>query len=247
MSAEAKQTEPPNRFSEAGLIKVLEEAGIGRPSTYAPTLSTIIARGYVRLESRQLMPQEVGFIVTDLMTEHFPAIVDVGFTANLESELDAIAEGEAVWQEIIDAFYQPFAKDLEQKLLTVPKQQTEEPTDEVCDKCQKPMVIKMGRFGRFLACSGFPDCKNAKPIKISSGKSCPDCSQGDLLERTTRKRKKFWGCSRYPECKYATWDDPNQPPKPAKKAKTDQEATTRTSSKRTSSKSTSSKSSIAKS
>ncbi len=221
VSSEAKQTEPPNRFSEAGLIKVLEEAGIGRPSTYAPTLSTIIARGYVRLESRQLMPQEVGFIVTDLMTEHFPAIVDVGFTANLESELDAIADGEAVWQEIIDAFYQPFAKDLEQKLLTVPKQQTEEPTDELCDKCQKPMVIKMGRFGRFLACSGFPDCKNAKPIKISTGKPCPDCSQGDLLERTTRKRKKFWGCSRYPECKYATWDDPNQPPKPPKKTATD--------------------------
>ncbi len=201
-------TEPPPRFNEASLIKALEEYGIGRPSTYAPTISTIVDRGYVRLENRQFIPQEVGGIVTDLMKEHFPDIVDIGFTAKMEEDLDDVAEGKKDWVGVIDQFYRPFAKHLEEKEQTVEKQKTEEATDEVCEKCGKPMVIKLGRFGRFMACTGFPDCKNAKAIVVSTGIACPKCQTGEMIERTTRKRRKFWGCNRYPECNFATWDDP---------------------------------------
>lgn len=201
-------TEPPARFNEASLIKALEEFGIGRPSTYAPTISTISDRGYVRIENRQFIPQEAGFIVTDLMKEHFPDIVDIGFTAKMEEELDNIAEGKQQWVSVIDAFYKPFALRLAEKEESVERRNTEEETDEVCDKCGKPMIIKMGRFGRFMACSGFPDCKNAKPILKTTGIMCPLCNEGQLAERMTKKRKKFWGCERYPQCTFATWDDP---------------------------------------
>jgi DNA topoisomerase-1 len=203
-------TEPPPRFNEASLIKALEEYGIGRPSTYAPTISTIVDRGYVRIETRQFIPQEVGFIVTDLMKEHFPSIVDIGFTAEMEESLDAVAEGEKNWVQVIDQFYQPFAKLLSEKEVSVEKQKTEEPTDEICDKCGKPMVIKLGRFGRFMACSGFPDCKNTKAILKTTGIMCPKCNEHELAERTTRKRRKFWGCAGYPKCDFATWDDPHK-------------------------------------
>jgi DNA topoisomerase-1 len=201
-------TEPPARFNEASLIKALEEFGIGRPSTYAPTISTIVDRGYVRIESRQFIPQEVGFIVTDLMKEHFPDIVDVGFTAKMEEDLDEVAEGKKEWVSVIDHFYKPFAERLADKEQTVEKRKTEEATDEICDKCGKPMVIKLGRFGRFMACSGFPDCKNAKPILKTTGVTCPKCNTGELVERTTKRRRKFWGCNQYPKCDFATWDDP---------------------------------------
>ncbi len=203
-------TEPPARYNEASLIKALEENGIGRPSTYAPTISTIVDRGYVKIENRQFQPQEVGYIVTDLLKEHFPQIVDVTFTAGLEEDLDQIAEGKKEWVKVIDEFYQPFAKHLQEKEQTVEKQKTEEPTDEICEKCGKPMVAKLGRFGRFLACSGFPDCKNTKAILKTTGVTCPDCGKGEVVERMTRRRRKFWGCSLYPECKYATWDDPSK-------------------------------------
>lgn len=206
-------TEPPARFNEASLIKALEEFGIGRPSTYAPTISTIVDRGYVRIEARQFLPQEVGFIVIDLLKEHFPNIVDIGFTAQMEENLDDVAEGKKPWVQVIDQFYKPFNTLLGEKEISVEKQKTEEATDEVCDKCGKPMVAKLGRFGRFLACSGFPDCKNTKAILKPTGVKCPDCKEGDVIERMTRRRRKFWGCSRYPDCNYATWDDPNKPKK----------------------------------
>ncbi len=201
-------TEPPPRFNEASLIKTLEENGIGRPSTYAPTISTIVDRGYVRVENRQFIPQEVGFIVTDLMKEHFPNIVDTAFTAQIEDDLDDIAEGKKEWTTVIDQFYKPFAAHLAEKEQSVEKRKTEEPTDEVCDKCGKPMVIKLGRFGRFMACTGFPDCKNAKPILKTTGIICPECNEAELAERATRRSRKFWGCANYPKCTFATWDDP---------------------------------------
>ncbi len=208
LRSEQHFTEPPARFNEASLIKTLEENGIGRPSTYAPTISTIVDRGYVQIENRQLIPQEVGFIVTDLLKEHFPDIVDVSFTATIEEDFDKVAEGEREWQKVIDAFYRPFESHLKEKEQTVEKQKTEEATDEVCDLCGKPMVIKLGRFGRFMACTGFPDCKNTKAILKSTGIACPKCQEGELVERKTRRRRTFWGCSRYPKCDFATWDDP---------------------------------------
>lgn len=215
-------TEPPPRFNEASLIKALEEYGIGRPSTYAPTISTIVDRGYVRIENRQFIPQEVGFIVTDLMKEHFPDIVDISFTAKMEEDLDEVAEGRKNWVQVIDQFYKPFEQHLSEKEQTVEKQKTEEVTDEVCEKCGKPMVAKLGRFGRFLACSGFPDCKNTKAILKTTGHACPKCGEGEIVERMTKRRRKFWGCNRYPACDFATWDDPAKV-KPVVKEKTKEE------------------------
>ncbi len=200
-------TEPPARFNEASLIKALEEHGIGRPSTYAPTIATIVDRGYVRLERRVFYPQDIGMIVTDLLKEHFPQIVDIGFTAEIEEELDQIAEGEADWVEVLAKFYTPFEKLLAIKLETVEKQQlVTETTDEVCEKCTKPMQVKLGRFGKFLACTGFPDCRNTKPLVVSTGVACQVCHQGELVERRTKRGKIFWSCNRYPDCKAATWD-----------------------------------------
>lgn len=213
-------TEPPPRYNEASLIKALEEHGIGRPSTYAPTIATIVDRGYVQLEKRVFFPQEIGLIVIDLLKEHFPEIVDIGFTAELEEDLDKIAEGEANWVKVLHGFYDPFVKLLESKIETVAKQQlVTETTDEICEKCGKPMQVKMGRFGKFLACTGFPDCRNAKPIVVATGVSCQICGAGELVERKTRRGKTFWSCNRYPECQAATWDlgkpatlpDPNRP------------------------------------
>lgn len=208
-------TEPPPRYSEASLIKALEELGIGRPSTYAPTMSTIQERNYVEKdEAKRLKPTEIGMTVNDLLVEHFPEIVDLQFTAKMEEELDEIAEGKREWQPVIREFYEPFSKHLTEKYETVEKRHLEEETNEVCEKCGKPMVIKYGRFGKFLACSGFPECKNAKPLSKEppkpTGIKCPECGQGEIVERWTRKKRLFFGCSRYPECKYATWTDPRK-------------------------------------
>ncbi|MBI2055282.1 MAG: type I DNA topoisomerase [Candidatus Sungbacteria bacterium] len=205
-------TQPPPRYSEASLIKALEELGIGRPSTYAPTMATIQDRNYVEKDAaKRLQPTEIGLVVNDLLVEHFPEIVDLQFTAKMEEELDEIAEGKREWQPVIRSFYEPFAKHLAEKYEVVEKRNMEEATEEVCEKCGKPMVIKYGRFGRFLACSGFPECKNAKPLPKeppkSTGAKCPECSEGEIVERWTRKKRMFFGCSRYPECKYATWTD----------------------------------------
>jgi len=208
-------TEPPARFSEATLVKILEQHGIGRPSTYAPIISTIQDRGYVeKFERRYLKPTETGFLVNDILVEHFPQIVDIEFTAKMERQFDDIAEGKTKWQPVIREFYEPFEKTLKEKYEEVKKHEITETTDEVCELCGKPMVVKLGRFGKFLACSGFPDCKKTKAIKQEPktiGMKCPTCIEGDVIIRFTKRKKLFYGCSRYPKCDFASWTDPRIP------------------------------------
>ncbi len=215
-------TEPPPRFSEASLVKILEKNGIGRPSTYAPIISTIQDRGYVQKnESRRLAPTEIGFKVNDMLVENFPKVVDTQFTAKMESELDEVADGQMKWQDVIKEFYGPFAQNLEEKYESVKKEDMIETTNEVCEKCGKPMIIRMGRFGKFMACSGFPDCKNTKAIKQEKqtiGMKCPKCLEGDIIIKRTRRGKVFFGCSKYPACDHASWTDPRNP-EPDKKVK----------------------------
>ena len=204
-----KFTEPPPRYSEASLIKELEINGIGRPSTYAPTISTIQDRGYIRVENRRLFPNDIAFIVIDLLRDHFPFVVSVDFTAHIEKELDNVAEGKEEWQNIIKEFWKPFAEDLEKASETIEKVKLEKATDEICEDCGKPMVIKHGRFGEFLACTGFPDCRNTRPLPPKNlGLKCTKCNEGDIVERRTKKGKIFWGCSRYPDCDFASWTKP---------------------------------------
>ncbi|MFA6215541.1 MAG: type I DNA topoisomerase [Patescibacteria group bacterium] len=203
-------TQPPARYSEAGLVKVLEKHGIGRPSTYSPTIATIQDRGYVIKEEKRLKPTEIAFLVNDLLVEHFPNIVDYEFTANMEKDLDKIADGKKKWQPIIKEFWQPFKENLDNKYIELDKKEiTEQATDEVCDKCGKPMVIKMGRYGKFLACTGYPECKNTKQLNSEgtepappkeTGEKCPDC--GSPLVTRHGRYGEFVGCSNYPKCKY---------------------------------------------
>ena len=262
-SVDPKQhfTEPPPRYSEAALVKALEERGIGRPSTYAPTISTVIDRGYVEKDERRLKPTELAFLVNDLLTEHFASVVDYDFTANMENTLDAVAEGEEKWVPVIKAFYDPFHENLGVKEKELSKKQiTETATDEKCEKCGKPMIIKFGRFGKFYACSGYPECKTTKPydekdkaaqeaaqeqavgevcetcgapmmvkrgrfgaflscsrypeckftkqIKKLTGAKCPKCKEGDIIEKRSRKGRNFYACSRYPACDFAMWSKP---------------------------------------
>ena len=205
-------TQPPARYSEATLVKKLEEAGVGRPSTYAPTIATIISRGYVLSEDKRLVPQPVGMIVSDLLAENFDFVTEPEFTADMEDKLDDVADGKADWKPVIREFYEPMHKLIEKKQESIPR--AEIPvimTDEICELCGKPMVIKSGRFGQFLACSGWPDCKNAKPILKKTGVECPTCHEGEVVERKTKKGRRFWGCSRYPDCDYATWTKPKNP------------------------------------
>lgn len=267
-----KFTEPPKRYTEATLVKKMESLGIGRPSTYAPTMSTIQDRGYVRLEEKRFHPEEIAMIVTDLLVEHFEKIVDYKFTAKMEDELDEIAAGDKKWQNIIDEFYKPFAENLKEKTKELEKkkiiqdkklkekcpecgsglveklgrygkfvacsnypeckysrpvenkkeekkmavvnsdgktEKINEAESEKCEKCGGKMALKEGRFGKFLACENYPKCKNTKTIIQKTGIKCPECGDGELIERRTRKGKTFWGCSKYPGCKYATWQDPN--------------------------------------
>jgi DNA topoisomerase-1 len=269
--ASQKFTEPPKRYTEATLVKKLESLGIGRPSTYAPTMSTIQERGYVRLEDRRFIPEEIGEIVNDLLVKHFKDTVDYKFTAKMEDDLDAIAEGGEEWQKVIDEFYKPFEKNLAVKEKELEKEnimpvrelkekcpeckkpllirfgkygkfvacsgypeckysrpleskadkkaeviekngETEklsEAEGEKCEKCGGKMVLKEGRFGKFLACENYPKCKNTKTIVQGTGKKCPECGEGEIIERRTKRGKKFWGCSKYPGCKWASWEDPN--------------------------------------
>jgi DNA topoisomerase I len=202
-------TQPPPRFTEATLVKALEENGIGRPSTYAPTIATLLARNYVMSEQKRLMPTELGFVVSDILVEHFPQIVDIGFTSGMEEELDEIASGERKWVPVIREFYGPFSESVGRAEQTMERVKVrDEPTDEVCEQCGSPMVIKLGKFGRFMACSGFPDCRNAKPLLAKIGVSCPTCGVGDVVERRTKKGRVFYGCSRYPECDFSAWSKP---------------------------------------
>lgn len=202
-------TQPPPRYTEASLVKTLEEEGIGRPSTYAPTISTIISRGYIERIAKQLKPTELGFIVTDLLSEHFPDVTDVEFTAQLENQLDSIEEGENDWKKVLADFYYPFKERLDEAGEGMDKiELAEEFTDEECEKCGKPMVVKYGRYGKFQACSGYPECKNTKPFLIKTGVDCPDCETGELIQRKSKKGKLFYGCTNYPECNFIIWNKP---------------------------------------
>jgi len=207
-------TQPPPRYSEASLVKTLEEYGIGRPSTYAPIVATIQARGYVEQEQRRLHPTELGFIVNDLLVKHFPNIVDYGFTAQMEENLDRIAEGEIAWVPVIHEFYGPFSEQLAQAEQQIEKVKVEDqPTGEMCEKCGHPLVIKRGRFGKFIACSNYPACRNTKPLLEPIGVSCPKCGH-DLVVRRTRKGRVFYGCSTYPTCDFSSWKRPLPQPCP---------------------------------
>jgi len=265
-------TQPPARFTEASLVKTLEEFGIGRPSTYAPTISTLVGRKYVRKEGRALIPEDVGFVVTDFLHEHFPDIVDTGFTARMEEDLDKIADGEVEWVPVVRDFFEPFSKRVEEKTKSVKKSDvTEEATDRVCPKCGRPVVIKLGRYGRFYSCTGFakgkkgqplpagacdyseplegqrepqleilegemcpdcgkplakrrgrfgpfvgctgyPDCKFIKKTQEKTGVVCPECGKGELVRRRGRGRSMFYGCERYPECTYTARELPAATP-----------------------------------
>ncbi|HYF83067.1 MAG TPA: type I DNA topoisomerase [Clostridia bacterium] len=201
-------TEPPLRYSEATLVKALEEKGIGRPSTYAPIISTVLARGYVVREKKFLMPTDLGEKVTGILTEFFSEIMNVEFTANMENKLDEIEEGDKEWKQVIREFYQPFAITLssaEEKVGKIEIQ--DEVSDVICELCGRNMVYKQGRFGKFLACPGFPQCRNTKAIVESTGIGCPQCS-GELITRKTKKGRKFYGCNKYPECNFVSWDEP---------------------------------------
>lgn len=201
-------TQPPQRFTEATLIKMLEEKGIGRPSTYAPTITTITARGYVTREKKQLLPTELGSVVTDIMTEYFPNIVGIAFTADMEKDLDEIEEGEIDWVKIVEDFYGPFEKTLKTADEKIGKVKIEdEKSDVICEKCGRTMVYKMGRFGKFLACPGFPECRNAKPIVKETGADCPKCGK-KILEKKSKTGKTYFGCEDNPKCDFMTWDMP---------------------------------------
>lgn len=202
-------TQPPARYTEASLIKTLEELGIGRPSTYAATIDTILTRNYVVREAKQFYPTELGTIVVDLLKEHFPDIINVDFTADMETKLDGIEDGEHYWKDVVRDFYEPFSKDLalaEEKIGKIKIE--DEVTDEICEKCGRNMVIKIGRFGKFLACPGFPSCSNAKPLLEKIDVPCPECDNGEVVLRRSKKGRTFYGCSNYPECSFVSWDRP---------------------------------------
>ncbi len=206
--SEQNFTQPPSRFSEAGLVKDLEEKDIGRPSTYAPIIATLIERKYITREKKILKPTELGFLVTDLMENYFKEVVDAGFTAEMEDKLDDVEVNQADWKRIISDFYGPFAEELEVADKAIEKVKIEdEVTDELCELCGKPMVVKHGRFGEFLACSGYPECKNTKPRVKKIDVKCPKCGK-DIVARKSKTGKLFYGCSGYPECNQVYWNKP---------------------------------------
>lgn len=210
LSDEATQhfTQAPARYTEASLVRALEEKGIGRPSTYAPTISTILARGYVMREKKQLFPTELGIMITDMMKEYFADIVDIAFTAGMEEQLDEVEEGKLDWHKVLSDFYGPFEKTLENAESKIEKVEIKDEVSDVpCDKCGAMMVYKLGRYGRFLACPNFPECRNTKAIQVEIDAPCPKCG-GKLLQKTSRKGRKFYGCERYPECDFVSWDMP---------------------------------------
>lgn len=202
-------TLPPARYTEASLVHTLEENGVGRPSTYAPTIDTLQRRYYVKLEAKSIVPTELGEIVDDLIEKFFPDIVNIDFTAQLENDLDSIEEGKKNWVKVIDEYYHPFKKELDKADARIEKIQIkDEPAGFNCDICGAPMVIKMGRYGKFNACSRFPKCRNTKPIVKKIGVICPKCGKGDVVEKKSKRNRKFYGCSRYPECDFVSWDKP---------------------------------------
>ncbi|MGB2993250.1 MAG: type I DNA topoisomerase [Paenisporosarcina sp.] len=208
-------TQPPPRYSEARLVKTLEELGIGRPSTYAPTLDTIQKRGYVTLDAKRFIPTELGGIVHQLVLEFFPDIIDIEFTAQMERDLDSVEEGQEKWVHIIDKFYLDFEKhvthaDKEMEKVVI----KDEPAGEDCEKCGSPMVFKLGRYGKFMACSNFPECRNTKAIVKNIGVTCPTCKEGEVVERKSKTKRIFYGCDQYPTCEFVSWDKPLSRPCP---------------------------------
>lgn len=207
-------TEPPPRYTEASLVRKMEEEGIGRPSTYAPTIETIQTRGYVVKEEKQLLITELGDIVITLLKEHFPDILNLEFTANLEEKLDLIEEGKASWKDVVEDYYVPFSLTLAEAEEKIGKVKIEDQvSEEICENCGRNMVIKMGRYGKFLACPGFPECRNTKPLLEEVGASCPTCSK-PLVVRRSKKGRKFYGCLGYPECDFVSWEMPAPDPCP---------------------------------
>jgi DNA topoisomerase-1 len=214
LTPEQHFTEPPPRYTEATLVKAMEELGIGRPSTYAPTLSTLQARRYVRREGRALIPTEIGEVVTDLLVDHFPEIVDLGFTARMEEELDEVAVGELSWVDVVRGFYVPFAEQVEDAKRDMPEVKTEpEVLDRPCPTCGKPLLVRIGRFGKFIGCSDFPTCRYTEPWLEKIGVRCPQ-DGGDLVTRRTRKGRSFYGCANYPNCDFTSWKRPLAAPCP---------------------------------
>ncbi|KGR92087.1 DNA topoisomerase I [Ureibacillus massiliensis 4400831 = CIP 108448 = CCUG 49529] len=217
LDIEPKQhfTQPPPRYTEARLVKELEELGIGRPSTYAPTLDVIQKRGYVQLDTKRFVPTELGEIVHQFMLEFFPEIINIEFTAKMEEDLDKIEEGRTEWVKIIDEFYRDFEKHVKHADEVMEKIEIkDEPAGEDCEKCGAPMVFKLGRFGKFMACSNFPDCRNTKTIIKPIGVKCPTCNEGEIVERKSKTKRIFYGCNRYPECDFVSWDKPISRPCP---------------------------------
>lgn len=207
-------TQPPARYTEASLIKILEELGIGRPSTFSPTIGTILSREYVKLENKAFMPTELGKLVNELLDEYFGKVINEEFTANLEKKLDDIAQGDVEWKNVVSNFYDDFHVLLEKAEEEIKEIEIkDEETDEICEKCGRNMVIKHGRFGKFLACPGYPECKNTKAIVKSLGVQCPKCGK-DIIKRTSKKGRVFYGCSGYPDCDFVSWNEPIKEPCP---------------------------------
>ena len=201
-------TQPPAHFTEASLVKAMEERGIGRPSTYSPTITTILARGYIKKEKKNLIATELGIVVNDIMITAFPQIVDIKFTANVEEQLDEIEEGKVQWKQVIRDFYPDLKASIDSARDKLEKIKVkDEETDEICEKCGRNMVIKMGKYGKFLACPGFPECRNTRPIVVKSGAKCPNCGR-DLIVRKTKKGRNYYACSGYPDCSYMSWNKP---------------------------------------
>ncbi|MBQ3222768.1 MAG: type I DNA topoisomerase [Clostridia bacterium] len=208
LESEQRFTQAPPRYTEASLVRALEEKGIGRPSTYAPTITTLLTRGYVSRENKRLVPNELGIVVTDVMQKHFPDIVNQAFTADMENQLDDVEAGKEDWHDVIGEFYGPFAQSLEKAEASIEKMEIKDEVSDIpCEKCGAMMVYKMGRFGRFLACPNFPECRFTMPILKDIGVPCPECG-GKLLERMSKKGRKFFGCEHYPECAFVSWDMP---------------------------------------
>ena len=201
-------TQPPARYTEASLVKTLEELGIGRPSTYAPTITTILNRGYVEKEGTSLHPTELGMIVTDILDINFQKFIDVDFTVQMESKLDEIEEGDIQWKDVVGEFYEPLREAIKEANEKIEKINMDEETDEICEECGSNMVIKYGRFGKFMACKNYPECKNTKPLVNKIGVKCPKCKDGEIILRKSKKGKAFYGCPNYPECDFISWNKP---------------------------------------
>ena len=204
-----KFTQPPPRFSEASLVRALEEKGIGRPSTYAPIVSTIQVRQYVVKEEGKLKPTELGFVVNDFLVKHFPKVVDYSFTARMEDNLDEIANGKKKWTPVIEEFYKPFAEKLAGVSENAKKVKVEEELEEKCPECGATLVVKFGKYGKFVSCSRFPECEFKKPYIEKIGQKCPECG-GEIIVRKTKRGKIFYGCSNFPKCKWASWKRPKE-------------------------------------